>query len=229
MNEMRLATELQGFGPFFAVDIHFTGDAPGGTWQPMSDLIGAALRPRVERVRAALAQRAGCDAAGIDIRVAASVAHLGLTARIIAPMLATAAMGIPMEWSLETLWWRDELGGPYPLSVAPLAIGPHDGGAFVGLAVEAITLAIIDLFPVGDRTPWGNIGSAINSAAQMISQARPDLADPAREAADAALADRRIDGGTLRSGPLFQRRSCCLIYRIGQGNENYCGDCILRS
>lgn len=229
MNEMRLATELQGFGPFFTVDVHFAGDAPGGTWQPMSNLIGAALQPRVERVRAALAQRAGCDVAGIDIRVAASVTHLGLTARIIAPMLATAAMGIPLQWNLETLWWRDELGRPYPLSVTPLAIGPNDGRAPLGLAVEGITLAIIDRFPIGDRVPWGNIGSAINSAAQMISQARPDLSDAAREAADAALADRRIDGGALRSGPLFQRRSCCLIYRIGQGSQNYCGDCILKS
>ncbi|HZE16291.1 MAG TPA: (2Fe-2S)-binding protein, partial [Mycobacterium sp.] len=36
-----------------------------------------------------------------------------------------------------------------------------------------------------------------------------------------------IDGGALRVGPLFRRRSCCLIYRIANTRTATCGDCIL--
>jgi ferric iron reductase protein FhuF len=75
---------------------------------------------------------------------------------------------------------------------------------------------------------WGNIGSAANSAARLISTARSDLTIAAHTAADGILTDPRIDGGALRAGPLFRRRSCCLIYRIANTRTATCGDCILR-
>jgi hypothetical protein len=192
------------------------------------------LAGRIDRVRNALAQRAPHQPVDIDIRVAASVTHLGLVARLLAPALGLSALGVARpSLSLESCWWRDELGGPYPLSVAPdpatAAALPCGEMTVDGSAVEAITVVMLQRFPVSPRVLWGNVGSAINSAAQMISAARPDLGRSARRAADALLRDPRIDDGTLTVGPGYRRRSCCLIYRISYGRNEFCGDCVLSS
>ncbi|TLH61658.1 hypothetical protein C1S79_24670 [Mycolicibacterium phocaicum] len=173
-----------------------------------------ALTARVYKVRAALAGNGEPE-----MRVAASVAHLGLVARLIAPMIGTAALGEPVSWSLADLAWQDQLGGPYPLSIA----ARPSGGA---PAVEVLTDAF-GRFGVGPKVLWGNVGSAANSAAQQIGRARPDVAEAARRAADAVLEDPRVDGGVLRSGPAFRRHSCCLIYRLAGDRAACCGDCVL--
>ncbi len=173
-----------------------------------------ALTARVQKVRSALMGHGEPE-----LRVAASVAHLGLVARLIAPMIGAAALGEPVSWTLADLAWQDQLGGPYPLAASPTtAPGPP--------AVEAITEAFAP-FGVSPKVLWGNVGSAANSAAQQISRARPDLAGPARKAADAVLADPRVDGGVLRSGPEFRRNSCCLIYQLADDRAACCGDCVL--
>jgi hypothetical protein len=180
----------------------------------------SALEARVGRVRAALAASGGRQPAEIDARVAASVAHLGLVARVISPLIGSAALGHPVAWALADLAWQDELGGPYPLSVseAPEVSGPP--------AVEAITEAF-GRFGVSPKVLWGNVGSAANSAAQQVARVRPDLRATAQAAADSMLADPRIDGGVLQSGPRFRRSSCCLIYRLADDRAACCGDCVL--
>lgn len=205
---------LAAFGPFFAAQRH--DDPPPTPWRPMAELSDdpEALTARVYKVRAALAGNGEPE-----MRVAASVAHLGLVARLLAPMIGTAALGEPVSWSLADLAWQDQLGGPYPLSIA----ARPSGGA---PAVEALTDAF-GRFGVSPKVLWGNVGSAANSAAQQIGRARPDVAEAARRAADAVLADPRVDGGVLRSGPAFRRRSCCLIYRLAGDRAACCGDCVL--
>lgn len=205
---------LAAFGPFFAAQRH--ADSPTAPWRPMAELSDdpEALAARVHKVRAALMGNGEPE-----LRVAASVAHLGLVARLIAPMIATAALGEPVSWSLTDLAWQDQLGGPYPLSIA----AQPSGGA---PAVEVLTDAF-GRFGVSPKVLWGNVGSAANSAAQQIGRARPDMAEAARRAADAVLADPRIDGGVLRSGPEFRRNSCCLIYRLASDKAACCGDCVL--
>lgn len=205
---------LAEFGPFFAVVRQ--QDSLAAPWRPMAELVDDpdVLATRVQKVRSALTGNGEPE-----IRVAASVAHLGLVARLIAPMIGTAVLGEPVSWSLADLAWQDQLGGPFPLAVSAAADpGPP--------AVEAITEAF-GPFGVSPKVLWGNVGSAANSAAQQISRARPDLAVPAREAADAMLADPRVDGGVLRSGPAFRRSSCCLIYRLAGDRAACCGDCVL--
>lgn len=170
-------------------------------------------------MRTALARSAGGAVGQIDPRVAASVAHLGLVARIVAPMIGMSALGHPPNWTLADLAWRDELGGPYPLSLrSETGAGPP--------AVEALTDAFQRL-GVSPKVLWGNVGSAANSAAEQIRRARPELSGPARAAVDRILLDPRIDGGVLRSGPGFRRRSCCLIYRLAGDRSASCGDCVL--
>lgn len=194
----------------------------------MSELVDQAdrLDDRVQAVRAALAHRARRPAADIEPRTAASVAQLGLVARLLAPAIGVAASGLEqLALGADELWWQDQLGGPYPLSVT---IGADSGDSIEGVAVEAITVAIADRYRISDRVLWGNIASAANSAAQLIAHARPDLAGPAHDAADRILADPRAEAGLLRSGPKFRRNSCCLIYRITDTSSAVCGDCILR-
>lgn len=208
-------TELARFGPFFGLGTHAVVSGP---WRPMTDLVDdpKVLAARINRVRQALSASAGGRA--VDARVAASVTHLGLVARLVAPMIGAAALGRPVSWSLGDLAWRDELGGPYPLSVSARPVG---GPA----AVDALTDAGVR-FGVSRKVLWGNVGSAVNSAAMQVRGARPELADAAQAAADGWLADPRIDGGMLRSGPGFRRTSCCLIYRLGD-RSTCCGDCVL--
>lgn len=224
---MTVAGELSALGPFFTIRTHESGAGPGHGWQPIAELVQepGCLERRVHGVRMALAASGSVD--DVDLRVAASVAHLGLAARLQAPVLGATVLGLaPIGGRLEDLWWQDRLGGPFPLSVRwrPGAQAP-DGTP----AVEAVTVAFASRFGVSARVLWGNVGSAANSAAQLVAQARPDRAEAAGRAADAILADPRIDSGSLRSGPGFRRRSCCLIYRLADASPRaICGDCVLR-
>jgi ferric iron reductase protein FhuF len=149
------------------------------------------------------------------------VAQLGLVARLLAPAVAAAAAGDALDLRPHALWWQDDLGGVYPLSVTRGAAELH------GSAVERLTDLIGARYGVPVRTRWGNVASAVNSAANQIAAARPDLEPKARTAADRFLADPRLDGGVLRSGPAFRRRSCCLIYRAAGNRVAVCGDCVL--
>ncbi|MEP9412854.1 (2Fe-2S)-binding protein [Gordonia sp. VNQ95] len=214
-------THLDELGPFFGVARHAASDHAITPWTPMSDLLAdpGILTDRVARVRGALA--AGGP---VEERVAASVTHLGLVARIIAPAIAVEALGDPpISLRPDDIWWQDELGGPYPLSVTAAEPGTDSGDS----VVEALTHLVGDTFGVSARTLWGNVASAANSAAQLIAAARPDLQEAARDAADRLLADGRVEGGALRSGPTFRRRSCCLIYQVSGDRRSVCGDCVL--
>jgi FhuF 2Fe-2S C-terminal domain len=183
----------------------------------------AVLAGRVTRVRSALARGGAPDS--VDLRVAASVAQLGLIARFLAPAIGVAALhGDGTTVGLENCWWQDDLGGPFPLSLALCDDRRFD--PVVGV-IESVTAATISAYGVPPRTVWGNIASAANSAAQMIARSRPDLADRARTVADMVLADLRVEGGQLRAGPSFRRTSCCLIYQLTGDTSAVCGDCVL--
>ena len=185
----------------------------------------AVLEARVQAVRTALAHRAGTRPEHVEIRVAASGAHHGRSARLVAPAIGAFTLGhTPISLLADDLWWQDHLGGAYPLSVAP---GPPTPTLVLGPAIEGITETIADRFRVSEHVLWGNIGSAANSAAQLISTTRPNLTIRAHAAADSVLQDARVDQGVLRAGPGFRRRSCCLIYRIAEDRATICGDCIL--
>jgi hypothetical protein len=190
------------------------------------------LDDRVTRVRAALAGGRSPD--GVDLRVAASVAQLGLVARLVAPTIAAPALEIGLVAMVPNdCWWQDELGGPFPLSIALSAQRPAEplGRRHridpIGGVIESITTAIATAYGVPSRTVWGNIASATNSAAQMITRSRPDLGPHVHGVADMILADPRIEGGGLKSGPSFRRTSCCLIYRLDARASPVCGDCVL--
>lgn len=220
--------ELSALGPFFAIETHPHTGSPPPLWRPMSVLISEPdiLAARVDQVRSALAQRVGRRPQHIDPRVAASVAHLGLAARLIAPMIGAISLGCPpLSWSPDQLWWHDQLSGAFPLSVARQLAAEE---SWPGATVEGLTNVLYERYRVSRIVLWGNIGSAANSAAQLIAAARPDVAAQAYRAADAVLSDSRVDEGTARAGREFRRRSCCQIWRVSNDRSATCGDCVLR-
>jgi hypothetical protein len=228
--------DLAALGPFFAVSAHPAGAEPRPPWRPLRELAGAGgpLPARIVAVRAGLAERAGRPAGEIEPRVAASVTHLGLVARLIAPPVAAAATGRRLDTRLGELWWQDTLGGPVPLSVpAPLpvvtAADPAAAQSLLNEVIAPVTVQISRLVTVSPRVLWGNVASAVNGAAAQVAARRPDLSGPAWAVAARLFASPQLSRERRPPGPAFRRTSCCLIYKIAAGRaQGVCGDCILR-
>lgn len=208
-------------GGFFQADVHSLGDVAGAAWHSLRELLDdpTPVDARVQFVRVTL------SAGGVDVpvRVAGSVVQLGMSGRLLAPALAAQALGFsPVSLDAADVWCQDDLGGVFPLSVT--------GGSSARL-IDAAIVELGELFArrygVPNRTLWGNLASTINSAARQLALARPELASAAWQVVDSALADPRLDGGRLRAGFSFRRRSCCLIYRAYGSRVAVCGDCVL--
>jgi hypothetical protein len=201
--------------PFFTIETHPIGAAPRPPWRVMRELVDdpAALADRVHAVRTHLA--AGQPVDTVEQRVAASVTHLGLIARLVSPALAAAAQNSPIpDLDLRHTWWQPTLGGAFPLSVAnttatldQLLDGP----------IRTL-VAVTRKFSVSEQILWGNVASALHGAAAMIGE-RADAA------VDQLMSRPPLDNtGSTKDGR-FRRRTCCLIYRAAPGTV--CGDCVL--
>jgi hypothetical protein len=220
-----LRDSLAALGPYFEVG------RPAGDWLPLRVLLDspAALTERVLATRAAL----GGDA--VPPRVAASVAQLGLVARLLAPVFGAAVLDGRLL-VLDEVSWRPVLGGPMPLALPDGALGgvPYDSlvDAIAERVLAGPVRALVDLtagLSVSPKVLWGNVASGINGAASMVGAARPDLAMRSR-----ALATGLLEAPVLRGsatgvpGVDFRRRSCCLLYRLGPAAPKaVCGDCVI--
>jgi len=229
----RLLADLAALGPYFAVDVHRPGSPVRPPWQPLGELTGSpdALADQIGEVRERLAAAAGCPAAAVEFRVAASIAQLGLCARLLSPALGAAATGRPLLVEVAQARWVPELGGPFRLSLAEDAVAAGPGtAATAALLAGPVTQIVraVEAMAVSPRVLWGNVASAVSGAATMIAAVRPDLAGGAAEAAAALLGHPDL-AGTYQGRPLhgFRRRNCCLIYRLSPERPAYCGDCVL--
>jgi FhuF 2Fe-2S C-terminal domain len=217
--EVRAAlAEVGAVGPFFA-----TEPVPGAGWPRLADVDGL-LTERVAAVRAALAASASVPVAAVEPRVAASIAQLGLLARVVAPLVAVAVRhGLVLDAEPDRVRWLPLRGGAYPLSFPdPVAVRPHRTELAARLAaglrataapVNAATTAIARL-PAA--LVWGNVISGVAGAVSQLGQGRALLGE--------LLAAEPFAGTGRWEGGRFRRRSCCLIYRTGAG---ICGDCSL--
>ncbi|WP_427896100.1 (2Fe-2S)-binding protein [Kribbella sp. GL6] len=222
---MSLLARIADLGPFFAVQQH-ANPAPAPPWRRLVELVDnpAILADRIARTRAYLGAASGQDPAAIEPRVAASVTHLGMVARLISPALAAVVLEdrVP-NLTLDQLHWQPVLGGTFPLSLPPI---PPAGGDLHHELFDGPLPAIAQAFDLSDHILVGNVASAVNGAATALSNAAPTLATRAR-----AVATALLDVPPLRdahtSNP-FRRRSCCLIYRAAPDhNGPLCGDCVL--
>ena len=236
----RHAAELARLGPYFAVSMHPPGQSLPASWRPLSTLLDSPqdLRQRIAEVRSALA--AGRPPDTVEFRVAASVTHLGVAARLISPTLGMAVLsGRAPRMDPAEVHWQPVLGGPLPLSLPASALagpGPRPGAgqlaselrhSLLNGPVRALT-AVTAAMSVSPVVLQGNIASAINAAAAMIATARPGLATQAATIRDALLSTPELAGTWTSGAAGFRRRSCCLIYRAGPAAiPAVCGDCIL--
>ena len=231
----RLLADLAALGPYFAVDVHRPGSPVRPPWQPLGELTGSpdALVGRIGEVRERLAAAAGCPATAVEFRVAASIAQLGLCARLLSPALGAAAAGRALPVDVRQARWVPALGGPFRLSLPDTvledsaAAGPAATTELLAGPIAQIIRAVRAM-AVSPRVLWGNVASAVNGAATMIAAAKPELAGAAAEAAAAMLSYPAL-ARTYQGRPLtgFRRRNCCLIYRLSPAASAYCGDCVL--
>jgi len=235
VREGRLVDDLAALGPFFAVDSHPPDVEPVPPWRLVSELTAPseALSDRIAVVRAAMAARTGLPAAEIEPRAAASAVQFGMLARLVAPPLGSAVLGWRLDMRPEGLWWRDETGGPVPLSV-PTPSDSYGGPGewdrrLLDEVIEPVTVGTAQLVPVSGRVLWGNVAAAINAAALQVAAQRPDLAAGAWRAAARLFARPQLATERQPPGPAFRRSSCCLFYRLvpSGGPAALCGNCVL--
>jgi hypothetical protein len=238
----RHAAGLAQLGPYFAVSVHLPGQPLTAPWRPLSSLLDSPedLQQRIAEVRSALA--AGRPPDAVEFRVAASVTHLGVAARLLSPVLGTAVLlGKVPRIDPAEVHWQPVLGGPLPLSLPASALAGHGvqpgarqlaGELLQGLLngpVGALT-GLTAAMSVSPIVLHGNIASAVNAAAAMIATARPGLATEAAAIRSAVLSAPELAGTWTSGAGGFRRRSCCLIYRADPAPTSaVCGDCILNT
>ncbi|HVW42642.1 MAG TPA: (2Fe-2S)-binding protein [Amycolatopsis sp.] len=230
--------DLAALGPYFAVDHHPAGAGIPAPWRAFQDLVTESdvMLERVGAIRHGLAAMGGLPDDAVETRVAASVTHLGVTARLVSPALAVAvAGGIVLDLAPEDTWWQPAPGGPLRVSIRlpqPVAAEPDPAAALAERVLDGPVGALVEAFArlsVSRRILWGNVASAVHGAATMLDRDRPEWT-PRTHAMTAALRQRKPLAGTgdVDAHGRFRRRSCCLIYRAAPGGAGpVCGDCVL--
>ncbi|WP_432061570.1 (2Fe-2S)-binding protein [Streptomyces sp. S1] len=217
--------ESGSVGGFFA--LRTTPPETGGAHLPLARIYAGEdgpLTARVDRVAA----RLGAP----ERRVGASVAHLGLAARLWSTALGPAALygRFPYTDPAE-LYWDGALTSPDDLWWAGSATRPGTAADLRAAVQEAhlvpLHAALRRDGRISPRLLWGNAGSALAGALRELTRwarahGRPDAADRAA-ALVAELLDHPDLAGTVR-GPRLRRASCCLYYRCPGGG--LCGDCV---
>ncbi|WP_254647691.1 (2Fe-2S)-binding protein [Streptomyces sp. GbtcB6] len=196
-----------------------------------SDVYENALTFRVDAVSGRL---------GIaEPRVAASIAHQALAARLWSVALGCAVRyGRLPDLAPGLLRWDAAATAPDDLWLTEVCARP--GGADPAALADTVVHAVVHghLEPLGEALRaryglaagllWGNAGSALAGAARELDRwaranNRADVAARNRSLTDALFAHPLLSATGTRSGLAFRRRSCCLYYRVPGGGV--CGDC----
>jgi iron complex transport system ATP-binding protein len=212
----------------------YTGRADAA-WRPLDEFLGD-HRAFAQRVTAA-AELFETE----ERRVAASILHLGIAARLWAPFIGAAVLhGTLLEWASHDIEWKPFPGGPLPLRlpapsgqpITALSSAPEPIYRAMTLLLEPLNSLIQSTVKIAPRLLWGNGASALGGAVLAIARARPE-----RAAEATALGNTLLDLGHLRDTgrftepvpgrPFFTRTTCCLYYRIPGAGK--CGDCALIS
>lgn len=220
--------DIAAIGPFFVASAN-PAEEVDPSWRPARELYTepAALDARLRQVANAL----NTD----EPRIAASIAHQGLVARLVSPLIAVASVhGLVPSWSPDSLCWRFAAVGAWPLWESdPSAARPSAtalpaavAGALAGPHLVALEHAVRARASVSARTLRGNAASAVVAAGRLVARSRPGSAETAYAVVRELLAGEPLLGaGTFGVGWGFRRRSCCLYYRVPGGGT--CGDCVL--
>jgi len=209
--------EISSYKGFFALVVG--GGAAG--WHPVgqsyadgcADLINTTIR----RYRTT------------DLRIGASLVHLGHATRLWSPVLA-CALGHGVVPDFKDLQRADDgaqLRMPEPVGKAVaspsakllyrIVVAQHMEPLAAGLPVK-----------LAPGLLSGNIASALVGASRALLSARPDLRRPIIAMTEELLQTGLLAGsGKITNAHLsFRRHNCCLFYRIP--GRSVCGDCVFR-
>jgi hypothetical protein len=218
MNISTELSEISSYGAFFALTVG--GDATGWHQVAQSYANGFAdlIDTTVRRHRTT------------ELRIGASLVHLGHAARLWSPVLA-CVLGHGVVPDLTDLQRADDgaqLRLPEPAG-EPIDRGSPSPDLLYGLVVQDHMEPLAAGLPVkvAPALLYGNIASALVGASRALLSVRPDLRGPVATVTNSLLGTGKLAGsGVITSGDLdFRRRSCCLFYRVPAGS--LCGDCVL--
>ncbi|MEE6139482.1 (2Fe-2S)-binding protein [Mycobacterium sp. 050128] len=206
--------EISSYKGFFALTVG--GGAPG--WHPVRQDYGDGFAGLIDTT----AKRYHTT----DLRIGASLVHLGHATRLWSPVLACAlAHGVVPD--LQHLQRADD--------GAQLRLPEPIGEPVEDIAAESYRLVVqqhMQPFAAGLRVTLapallaGNIASALVGASRALLAARPDLRARIVEITASLLDTGVLSGsGAITGSHLgFTRDSCCLFYRLP--GRSVCGDCV---
>lgn len=236
--------EVGSVGGFFALrtgaaEDHADPGAHGGAYVPFARIYGGDIAPLSARVDT-VAGKLGAP----ERRVAASVAQLGLAARLWSVALGSAALhGEVPDLAPARLYWDPNRSSPDDLRLP----GPrvHGSTAGLGASVPDLAAAVREVVQAGHLVPlaaalrtdvrisprllWGNAGSALAGAVRELRAwagrtGRPEVGERAAAIGEVLLAHPDLRATGVSRDGAFRRRSCCLYYRCPSGG--LCGDCV---
>ncbi|MFG2126959.1 (2Fe-2S)-binding protein [Streptomyces sp. NPDC048751] len=166
-------------------------------------------------------------------RIAASIAHQGLAARLWSVALGCAVLhGRTPDLAPRLLCWDADASAPDDLWLTAVRPLPGDAATVADVVLEGhlrpLAAALRARYRLAEGLLWGNAGSALAGAARELDRwagahGRPDAAARAHALTTELLAHPLLVGTGVRAGTAFRRRSCCLYYRVPEGGV--CGDC----
>lgn len=209
--------EISCYKGFFALTVG--GDAAG--WHPVRQSYADGFTDLVD----ATARRYHTT----DLRIGASLVHLGHATRLWSPVLA-CALGHAVIPDLTDLQ-RADAGAQLRL---PAPVGQAVDQPSAKLLYRVVVKQHMKPLAAGLRVKLapallaGNIASALVGASRALLSARPDLRGPIVGITDALLGTGMLAGSGIVTGSHldFRRRSCCLLYRVP--GRSVCGDCVFR-
>lgn len=215
MNISAELAEIASYGGFFGLTV---GGDPTG-WHPVTQAYANGFSDLID----ATIERYGTP----EVRIGASLVHLGHAARLWSPVLACVlSQGVVPD--LTNLQRADNaalLRLPDPIG-EPAAPSPE-------LLYRVVIKDHMEPFAAGLRAKLapallsGNIASALVGASRALISARPDLRQSVASTTAELLSMGRLAGSGVIAGAdlSFRRNSCCLYYRLPGAGK--CGDCPL--
>ncbi|MGX1566926.1 (2Fe-2S)-binding protein [Streptomyces sp. NPDC055506] len=189
------------------------------------DVCGNPLIFRVHKVAGALHAP--------ELRVAASITHQGLAARLWSVALGCAVLhGSAPDLDARLLRWDADGSAPDDLWLTGVRPLPGDAATVADTVLlghlEPLAAALRAHYRLAPGLLRGNAASALAGAARELDRwarrhDRTDTAARARSLAAELLAHPLLAGSGTLTGTAFRRRSCCLYYRVPGGGV--CGDC----
>lgn len=205
---------------------------PVAPWLSLVELADdpVAVRSRISAVAGALAASAGLPIEAIELRVAGSLAHLGIAARLLSPVIAAAVhsgrLGIV---DLEQVWWQPKLGGPFPLSLPTECDSAPLSGLPIWLSdgpVGALVAAFAGAASVSRELLWGNVASVLIGALDQLDR-RGTANEGVERVRSEVLSMQPLRDKISATSRGWRRASCCLLYRISSTvPAPICGDCM---